>query len=549
MSTRKQFLALLLAALLLMSLPGGAFAEETADVQTVEAATVEELLAAIAPDTVIRLTGRSYDLTRAKGYGVFGSRYYNWNGTYDDGFELEISGVEGLTIEAARPGAEIVTVPRYACVMKFTDCADVTLRGFTAGHTEGAGYCTGAVLGMTGCRDMLVESCDLYGCGTYGLELERCRGVHAVNTVIRDCSYGALDAANCSDVLLDDCMVHGIEGYGGIFSLRASHDCAVINSDIRDCASTSLVELSGVKDCFLGGCEIRSNTFTGMFSCALYPLVVEGCAFENNRCDAWYADTWQQSERVVDRNGDVIYEGTLETLTRAENVRWEAPAEAEISVTAPPVSEDGMVHVRTVDELLAAIAPDTAIYLEDGVYDLSEAAGYGSYSGDHWYWMSCYDGPGLVIRDVDGLTIQAAGAHRARIVAEPRYCEVLSFEGCRNITLWGFTAGHTENIEAGECAGGVLNFQESRDVEIEDCSLFGCGTVGVTAVNCRDMRLVHTEIHHCTVSAVTFYGSRDIEMSACNVHDIGGGYPVSQYQIYDCKNITADGRAFPENNW
>ena len=51
------------------------------------------------------------------------------------------------------------------------------------------------------------------------------------------------------------------------------------------------------------------------------------------------------------------------------------------------------------------------------------------------------------------------------------------------------------------------------------------------------------------MSAVTFYGSRDIEMSACNVHDIGGGYPVSEYQIYDCKNITADGRAFPENNW
>ena len=90
MPTRKTILALLTAALLLLSFTGGAFAEEPAELQTVEAATVEELLSAIAPNTVIRLTGRSYDLTRAKGYGVFGSKYYNWNGIYEDGSPQQI---------------------------------------------------------------------------------------------------------------------------------------------------------------------------------------------------------------------------------------------------------------------------------------------------------------------------------------------------------------------------------------------------------------------------------------------------------------------------
>ena len=43
---------------------------------------------AIAPNTVINLTGRSYDLTGATGYGVYGSKYYGWNEVYDDGWEL-----------------------------------------------------------------------------------------------------------------------------------------------------------------------------------------------------------------------------------------------------------------------------------------------------------------------------------------------------------------------------------------------------------------------------------------------------------------------------
>ena len=106
-----------------------------AEKNQVEAATADELLKAIAPNTVITLTGRSYDLTRAQGYGVYGSKWYGWNDIYDDGWELEIDNVEGLTIRASRPGTEIITVPRYACVMKFVNCADVTLEGFTAGHS------------------------------------------------------------------------------------------------------------------------------------------------------------------------------------------------------------------------------------------------------------------------------------------------------------------------------------------------------------------------------------------------------------------------------
>ena len=537
--------AMLLLMIVLTAAPA-AYGEETAapaaEIQTVEAATVDEFLKAIAPDTVITLTGRSYDFTRAQGYGVYGSRYYNWNDIYDDGWELEISGVQNLTIRAERPGTEIVTVPRYACVLKFTDCDQISLEGFTAGHTDGPGYCTGAVVNMTDCNHMTVKDCDLYGCGTYGLELVRSREIRAEGTTIRDCSYGALCADNSSGIYIDNCSVHGIEGYG-VFTLRASWSCAILNTAIRDCKSSCLLDLSTAKMFYMAGCDVSRNSFDGMFFSTVFQPVVENCAFIDNDCaNGWYMESWQKSERVVKPDGEPYTEAELGALTHSGDAVWTQPVQPEIRVEAPAVSADGMIHVHNVDELLASIAPDTSIYLEDGVYNLSESAVYGGGSGDFWYWMDCYDGPGLVIHGADNLSITAGGPHRARIVAVPRYCEVLSFENCDNVSLSNFTAGHTEDVEDFGCAGGVLSFMNSRNFSVEDCSLYGCGILGVSCYSCRDSKVTHTEIHDCSDGAFYFYDSRDISINNCNIHDI----PNYTYQLYDCNNITADGTTLPE---
>ena len=222
-------LSAILALLLLLAaaaIPLSASAE-AAEPVAVECATVDELLKAIAPNTVITLTGRSYNLTEAQGYGVYGSKYYGWNEIYDDGWELEIDDVDNLTIRAEKPGVEIVTVPRYACVMKFDNCRALTLEGFTCGHTDGAGFCTGAVINLTGCRDVSVTGCDLYGCGTYGLEIDRSRGVHALNTTIRDCSYGALWAnATRHDGTNDEISKIASAKVGQSF-IRVSYDSSV----------------------------------------------------------------------------------------------------------------------------------------------------------------------------------------------------------------------------------------------------------------------------------------------------------------------------------
>ena len=74
-----------------------------------------------------------------------------------------------------------------------------------------------------------------------------------------------------------------------------------------------------------------------------------------------------------------------------------------------PTSVSDAVSVHNVDELLAAIAPDTVIQLEPGTYNLSGAKGYGLPSESPYYaWTEKYDGFELMLQNVKNLTIRAA---------------------------------------------------------------------------------------------------------------------------------------------
>ena len=512
----------------------------TAERKVVECDTVEAFLKAIAPDTCIRLTGRSYDLSRALGYGNFGGDYYDWMDLYD-GWELVISGVDNLRIEAARPGAEIVTQPRYADVIRFDNCSNVSLSGLTVGHTEGAGSCAGSVLRMLDCENMSVENCELYGCGTYGLELDRCRDLSCRGTVIRDCSCGALTATSSSGIVLDDCKISGItESYTAVLGLSNCSGCAMLNTLVRNCSGSQLLRCSFVRSFFLGGCEIVNNHFSGMFYVSSGPVTVDGCVFRNNELErGMYDEPWggEKSEQVLDPDGRAYEDYELYQLKLKTDVTW-TPPEPEIPDQEPIApSSDGMIHVSTVDELLASIAPGVTIYLEDGIYSLADAVGFGTYSGDCYYWMPCYDGPGLVITGADGLTITAGGPHRATITAMPRYANVITFENCSGVTLKNITAGHTQ--EPGACSGGVLSFQNCSSSAVQDCSLYGCGILGISGYSCRDLTVRYTEIHDCSQGAFDFTSCSGVTIERCNVHDIGG----PTYCIYDCKNVTADGKS------
>ena len=86
-----------------------------------------------------------------------------------DGRQLALLNFSGLVIKGER-NSSIEVDPRYSYCLYFINCDHCEVQNLTIGHTEG-GYCSGGVIGVRGGRQNLVKDCDLYGCGTYGLDL------------------------------------------------------------------------------------------------------------------------------------------------------------------------------------------------------------------------------------------------------------------------------------------------------------------------------------------------------------------------------------------
>lgn len=226
----------------------------------------------------------------------------------------------------------------------------------------------------------------------------------------------------------------------------------------------------------------------------------------------------------------------------------EAPTEEPIPFVVeikPVITEpQNQVTVTTVAEFLAAIAPNTEIIVDAELLDLSKATGYGETDGDYYYWADAHDGPELYIAEVSNLTIRGSGEdHNANVISSvPRYSNVLNFYNCSNIMVAGLTAGHTE--EPGYCQGGVLLFVNCQDILVEDCGLFGCGTLGVKAESSKNIQIINNDIYDCTVGGVELNYCDDVNVDGNTFRDLGGEI----FRVYKCNNITCNGEPVHDFN-
>lgn len=215
----------------------------------------------------------------------------------------------------------------------------------------------------------------------------------------------------------------------------------------------------------------------------------------------------------------------------------EAAVPFEVTITSVITETQNQVTVTTADEFIAAIAPNTEIIVDAELIDFSKASGYGKTNGEYYRWDDPYDGPQLVITGVSNLTIRsAADDHTINVLsAVPRYAYVMMFENCSNIHVKGLTVGHTE--EPGYCLGGVLGFRNSQDILVEDCGLYGCGTVGVMGESSKNMQIVNNDIYECSVGGVEFTNCYDVNVDGNTFRDLGG----PEFRVYGCGVITCNG--------
>ena len=192
---------------------------------------IEQLLAAIAPGASIVLEAGSYNLTDF--LSPFSNKGYRskWNFAYEyieveevfDGVEIIIENVDGLKISGGTgdPAETVIlTMPRYAAVLKFKECSDIELSCLTMGHTK-TGECAGNVLDFYSCSNINLRSMDLFGCGVNGIGMFAGSGdLYVTDSTVRDCSSGPFEIYEPDgEICFTSCVLTG-SSWGGYFNFN-----------------------------------------------------------------------------------------------------------------------------------------------------------------------------------------------------------------------------------------------------------------------------------------------------------------------------------------
>ena len=493
--------------------------------------TMDEFLAAIGPDRTVTLAAGTYNLADAADYGRSGgSAWYRWENV-GDGYALVLTGVDNLTIQGAGMDATILEAdPRDANVLTLEKCFRVTLEDFTAGHTQEPGFCSAGVVDLEGSMGVTLRRVGLYGCGSIGLSGSNCTDVQVLDSHIYDCSSSGVSLYRCDEVRIQNTVFSDIgdrdEGGYAVFSLSECRDTVISGCEITGAVATGLLDSWESYDLTLRKCRFTDNRVTGSaFSLSADDYaVMEDCMFGDNVIRRWYSrEGW--SGTFVDSRGQEITEADLKKMY------------TDIA-SQEPLPEQTTVEAATVDELLSAIASNTRIVLTGKTYDLSTATE--SLDGANYCWEEAADGPELVIFGVDNMTIESADGLRAghNITATPRYANVLRFEGCTNLRLAGFTAGHTP--EPGYCSGGVLRFDNCDTVTVENCGLYGCGVLGVWAVSCGDIQVKGCDIYECSWGGISLEYVSGASIENCTFRNLEG----ENIMVFECDEVLLDGQDF-----
>jgi len=209
-----------------------------------------------------------------------------------------------------------------------------------------------------------------------------------------------------------------------------------------------------------------------------------------------------------------------------------------MEASVPGAQKVEEITVSTERELLAALGSNRRILLNEGVYNLT-AAEPGFWGNADVYFEEYYDGPELTLCNVQNLTIESAGDTRSEIVCEPRYAYVMSFLDCTNIRIINIKIGHTEG---GECSGGVLSFENSTGISIDNTDMYGCGTTGLYLYQSTDVNVAGSSIYGCTHLIMNIYGSSNIRFTNCVFRDNAGGSVLKSVS-----NFTIDACSFLRN--
>lgn len=198
-----------------------------------------------------------------------------------------------------------------------------------------------------------------------------------------------------------------------------------------------------------------------------------------------------------------------------------------------------VIEVSNVVELIKSIGSNRQINIKPGTYNISEAL---FEKNNYLEWVKDFDGYEPIFSDIQNLEIIGNEKEETTILISPRYAFVLTFMRSYNIIIKNLTLGHTTG---GYCQGGVLNFNDSSNIQIESCTLFGCGTVGLDLLNVENLKFQNSTIKECTYYLLKIDKSKKLEFINSKFHDTG---EFDLMIIQDSQNIDFI-HCLITNNW
>ena len=236
--------------------------EELRYFDTVEVSDATELINSLQNNRKLILKAGTYDLSLVDDEDVTNkSVYLEWG-------EYRISDIHNVCLEAEEGVDVLICVDdAYSPVISFENSGNLTFRGITAGHNVEPGYCSGSVLRFNSTYGINIDKCNLYGCGTYGIEADNCDNLEVTDTDIYECTYGLLDLSGVYNANFKNCMFRDSSDMSMIL-LNSSYnitfdDCTFKNNKIDPEYSTfsAFVNLSEYADATFNNCTFRDNQY------------------------------------------------------------------------------------------------------------------------------------------------------------------------------------------------------------------------------------------------------------------------------------------------
>jgi len=183
-------------------------------------------------------------------------------------------------------------------------------------------------------------------------------------------------------------------------------------------------------------------------------------------------------------------------------------------------TESERITVHNANELVKAIAPGKHIYLEPGDYDLQKVRTETKYFNEHKSFVNLKD-----------VTLEGVGNSQVDFFCDDIYASVLPFSNCQSITLINLNIGHTPTSDlGGSCEGMVLCFMEDcSDIRIDNCTMFGCGSIGLYANMTTDLTCVDSVIKDCSYTIMTLSEVSNIQFKNCRFEDNEATYIEVSY--------------------